>query len=398
MILLCVSLKLSTSASFRAIQKIIVVLDICSDLSFKAPSHSTILLWVKKYGYYELARTKLKANDWIIMVDESVQFGQNKLLLVFGIRQSEIDFSRPLNFQDLSPLFLASRPSWKGEDIQGQIQIIQDQIGTIIYAVADLGNPIKKAIRLMGLPHIYDITHAISLAIEHIYKQDDDFIAFTKRLGRLRASQALSKMAHVLPPVQRIKARFMNLRPISDWGMAVLGFLDNVHDGRFVDEKQNLMWVRKYESMIKELALLNKMVNEIQLQLKTHGLSKETIWVCGKILQQGRQTRLCRFKESMTDYLHETKKLLPDYDKILCCTDILESSFGKYKNYLQANPMVGITNLSLSIPAFTAPLTPNGILEAFEQTKVKDIEKWTMENIGPTTLSKRMEVLKMGRS
>ena len=373
-------------------------MDICFDLSFKAPSHSTILLWVKKYGYYELVRAKLKANDWIIMVDESVQFGQNKLLLVFGIRQSEIDFSRPLNFQDLSPLFLASRSSWKGEDIQAQIQIIQGQIGTIIYAVADLGNQIKKAIRLMGMPHIYDITHHISLTIEHIYKEDIDFMAFTKRLGRLRASQALSKMAHVLPPVQRIKARFMNLRPVSDWGMAVLGFLDNVHDSRFVDEKQNLKWVRKHENMIKELALLNKMVNEIQLQLKTHGLSNETIWECEKILQQGQQTRLCRFKEFMIDYLHETKKLLPEYDKILCCTDILESSFGKYKNYLQANPMVGITNLSLSIPAFTAPLTPNGILEAFEQTKVEDIEKWTMENIGKTTLSKRMEVLKMGRS
>jgi hypothetical protein len=396
--LLCVSLKLSTSASFRAIQKIIVILDLCSDLSFKAPSHSTILLWVKKYGYYELSRTKPKADDWVIMVDESVQFGQNRLLLVFGIRQSEIDFSRPLNFQDLSPLFLASRPSWKGEDIQEQIQIIQGQIGTIIYAVADLGNPIKKAIRLMGLPHIYDITHAISLAIEHIYKQDDDFMAFTKRLGRLRASQALSKMAHVLPPVQRIKARFMNLRPISDWGMAVLRFLDDVHDRRFAAEKKNLKWVRKYESMIKELALLNKMVNEIQLQLKTNGLSKETIGECEKILQKGSQTRLCRFNESIKGYLHETEKLLPRHEKILCCTDILESSFGKYKNYLQANPMVGITNLSLSIPAFTAPLTPNEILAAFEQTKVQDVEKWTMANIGTTTLSKRMEVLKTERN
>ena len=44
------------------------------------PSHTTILNWVHKIGYYELVKTKEKADDWIIILDESIQFGQEKLL------------------------------------------------------------------------------------------------------------------------------------------------------------------------------------------------------------------------------------------------------------------------------------------------------------------------------
>lgn len=396
MIQLCIALKLQSSASFRAVSKIIVILGIYLELGVKSPSHATILLWVKKYGHHELTRPKEIADDWVVILDESVQFGQSKLLLIYGIRQSKIDFTQPLKYQNLTPLVLMCRSSWKGESIKEQLIDIQEQIGGIKYAVADHGNNIKKAIKLMGFPHVYDLTHRISLCLEHIYKEDNSFKEFTKRMARLRGAQALSKMAHVLPPAQRSKARFMNLRPISDWGIAVLNLLDRPGN-QFKDEKENLVWVESYRSLITELAQLNKMINTIQLKLKNNGLSKGTVEVCQNILEEGRTKRLQRFKQSMNLYFQQTMDSLEGIDQALCSSDILESSFGKYKNYLQANPMVGITNLCLSIPAFTGNLGREGLLEAFESTKVENIENWTKSNIGKTTLAKRMEVLKMGR-
>lgn len=53
--------------------------------SYRAPSHATVLLWVKKYGLCQLSKKRQKADDWVVILDESVQFGQNKLLLVYGM-------------------------------------------------------------------------------------------------------------------------------------------------------------------------------------------------------------------------------------------------------------------------------------------------------------------------
>ena len=58
--------------------------------------------------------------------------------------------------------------------------------------------------------------------------------------------------------------------------------------------------------------------------------------------------------------------------------------------------MVGITNLCLSIAAFTGTIEEDEIIQAFETTRVDQINKWTLSNIGKTTLAKRMEVLKKG--
>jgi hypothetical protein len=366
------------------------------DTSFKAPCHSTILIWMKKYGYHELCKDKQIADDWVIILDESVQFGQNKLLVVYGIRQRDIDFSRPLVYKDLATLALISKSSWSGDGIKEVLVDVQKRIGGIKYAVADYGNSIKKALKLLDIPHIYDLTHCISLSVEHIYKEDLQFQEYTKKMAYLRGAQALGKMAHVLPPIQRCKARFMNLRPISDWGTAVLNFLDNQSQD-FPEEKDSLAWVGSYRGLIGELALLNKIINEIQSLVKKKGLSKDNFQSCKQILEQASTQRLTRFKNVITDHFVKSLNALPQLDHILCSSDILESSFGKYKNYLQDNLMVGITNLCLSIAAFTGSMKEDEIKYAFETTRVEHINNWTLSNIGKTTLAKRMEVLKMGR-
>jgi hypothetical protein len=229
--------------------------------------------------------------------------------------------------------------------------------------------------------------------VEHIYKKDAQFQAYTKKMAHLRGTQALGKMAHVLPPLQRCKARFMNLRPISDWGTSVLNLLDSQRED-LRQEKNSLAWVGAYRELIRELDLLNKIINEIQSLIKNNGLSKDNFQKCKQILEQASTHRLIRFKNVITEHFEKSINALPQLDHILCSSDILESSFGKYKYYLQDNPMVGITDLCLSIAAFTGSMKEDEIKEAFETTRVDQINKCKLSNIGKTTLAKRMEVLK----
>jgi hypothetical protein len=74
-------------------------------------------------------------------------------------------------------------------------------------------------------------------------------------------------------------------------------------------------------------------------------------------------------------HMQETLKLLPEKKRIVFTSDIIESAFGKYKNYVSSNPMAGITNLVLTIAAFTASLEKKEIKKALETTTVNDIKK-----------------------
>jgi len=79
------------------------------------------------------------------------------------------------------------------------------------------------------------------------------------------------------------------------------------------------------------------------------------------------------------------------FNTIVCTSDILESAFGKYKNYVSCNPMAGITALVLCIAAFTCPLTPQVITEALEQIREQDVTRWACIYLGPTLLKKRRD-------
>ena len=57
-------IKLETSASFRAISKIFFLIKLNLTPLYGSPSHTTVINWVHKIGYYELTKKKEKADDW----------------------------------------------------------------------------------------------------------------------------------------------------------------------------------------------------------------------------------------------------------------------------------------------------------------------------------------------
>ena len=105
-----VFVKLNTSGSFRAIEKsFCIIINLFLNLSVKTPSHVTISNWIKKIGYYQIVKPKEKAQDWIIIIDESIQLGQEKLLVILSVRSSNIDFKKPLNYKDVEVVTLKQK-------------------------------------------------------------------------------------------------------------------------------------------------------------------------------------------------------------------------------------------------------------------------------------------------
>ena len=155
--------------------------------------------------------------------------------------------------------------------------------------------------------------------------------------------------------------------------------------------KENLEWLNGFKSLIEELSKLDHIICSIEKVVKSYGISKSTFHQCNKLLSDLSGEKSLLFIDDMKKYFEETMKLLPQTEKILCTSDILESAFGKYKNYVNKNPMAGVTNLVLAIAAFTSSLDKQEIKNALENVKTADVKLWTTNFIGKTLLQKRRE-------
>ena len=235
---------------------------------------------------------------------------------------------------------------------------------------------------------MYDITHAIAIFLKRIYINDAVFKSFTHNAGQMRFKLCCSKSAHLIPPNQRSKSRFLNIDILSKWAIKAL----NAYNSNKLsdEEKKQLVWIKEIECFVKEMDLLISKIQDISIILKNEGLSKKTKRKCIKLLKNFKKGRSLEFKKYMIKYLNENTICITKYkEKLLCCSDVIESTFGKYKNELSKNPMCGITDLVLIIPAFTVNLTPEGVKEAIDNCTVRDIQKWNKENLCTSLLTKR---------
>ena len=143
-----------------------------------------------------------------------------------------------------------------------------------------------------------------------------------------------------------------------------------------VKKCEQLSWILEYKDFILSLSELNELICKIEKILKTNGFSEKSWKECFKEALQN---------ERMKEYVREKK-----HQRVIT-SDIIESSFGKYKNYVSQNPMAGITNLILSISAFTSSLGEEEIKTALENTVINDVKEWTKKTIGKSLFQKRRE-------
>jgi len=394
---LVLSLKFQTSVSYRSIHKVLLTMKLFADLNITPPSHSTIIVWSKKFGLYHIEREIPKSNDWVIILDESIEFGNDKMLVVLGIREQAIDYSKALQYQDLECLALKISSSWKGVEINNVLNEIESKVGKIKYAIADMGNSIKKALSISGISHVEDLTHKLSWIIKNIFEKNEDFIAYAKMLAHLRKTMALSKMAYILPPTQRVHSRFMNLKPIIDWGLSII---EAHKKGSLlpIEYAQRLSVVVEYEELLKELSQIVEQAIMIQKILKNKSVSEDTIKECKINLDKlPNKPNVNKFKTEVLIYFENMRSIKHEQKSknLLCSSDILESSFGKYKNYINNNKSIGITALSLTIPAFLNDYSDkNTILSAMENIRISDLKSWSKNNIGDSLITRRKAVLK----
>ena len=140
------------------------------------PSFTGIRKWLGRIGIYELKRENEYRDDWIFIVDFTVELGQQKALVILGISQKYfqdevISKNRSLSHKDVEVLGLEIMDSTTGELIEQQLDKISKKVGIPVQIVADNGSDLAKGIKLYqdkypDLIYTHDVTHAMALLLK----------------------------------------------------------------------------------------------------------------------------------------------------------------------------------------------------------------------------------------
>jgi len=361
-------------------------------LNQEIPTHTTVLNWVKKQGISQFREKGFYQHQkWVLIVDESNQFGNKKLLLALAVPEDRCSQSQPLSYKDLTPLILKTSVSWKSEEIVSEIKHNID-LSQISYCISDCGNNLTRCFSLLNCKHIADINHTFSLIIQSVYEKNPLLDEYTKSLSSLRGQKSISKISRIVPPKQRVMNRFMNLTPLFEWGIKMIHLLDN---NELPDnEKAALSFLEPFREFVADTYPILICLNKMQEILKNKGFDEKSASEAMKVFSKMKSDNSLKIRNQLNEYFADLTSKAEG--KTICCSsDIIESCFGKFKEIVKGNKTVGISDLCLCIAAMTAENTSDKTNQAMETISIKQVKDWKAKNIAKTLFAEKIELNKI---
>ena len=363
------------------------------------PSHVTVLEWVEKCGL-SLAKGCMKKKTaeeaYSIIFDNSITVcGQD---LHLELKASAEHPGHSLKQSDVSVVRMKAGKGWDTEMIKMQLeQTVKEEGHDPEYVVSDNGLNMCKATRELGLKHHKDISHSFGMFLETAYSKDPEFCSFIAKKGYARKFSH-TPMACLMPPKRREFARFMNVFDTVHWAKAVI---DNEHL-LSSKEKYMLSFVKTHASLVEELNDVMVGYEYMEQLCKEEGLSHKTARMCRDYVVRNFMTKGDRVRKlggMIICYFNREEKLLEGDGLHNICSDIIESTFGYFKERMSPNKNNGYTPLVLLIPLRLQLSTIENCKSfnartAIGKTKMEDIKKWRADNLLPNPSIKRMNVLK----
>jgi hypothetical protein len=226
-IMMFLSLVLFSGISLRGASKAIEIFVIQCQLNILIPSWYTGRLWLMRLGLYKLLRPKQKADDWVWIIDHTNQIGSEKCLLILGIRLSSLGSNLCLKHEDLEPISLYPVKSSNGNIVYEQLEDSVKKTGIPRQIVGDYGSDIKSGSEKFCNVHketayVYDIKHKTASVLKKELKGNEEWEGFCSLASQKRNEVQQTRLAPVMPPNQKAKARFMNIGRLLSWSKKIL--------------------------------------------------------------------------------------------------------------------------------------------------------------------------------
>lgn len=363
------------------------------------PSFWTIRLWVLRVGLYELARAKVHADDWVLIVDATVAVGQHKAVVVLGVPLWQME-QRGFNLghQDVVSLAIRIVTSCNGAVVQEALAAATQAVGVPSLIVSDGGSEVKKGVSLFQAEHPevvwnYDLSHRFALLLEKELGAQAWWAQFMTQTGQCRQECQQTAWSHLQPPALRVKARWLNVKPVVTWALKVIGYgqRHRLRDGPFA---RLFGWLEAYEKPLQEALQMITLLEETSRLIKHEGLNRRQVRRCDQKIRQLKTTGRVRCLGYLVmGFLWEQVAALKSGQTFLDCSDVLESLFGKFKALVERSPLRAITESVLLLAALTSSRTEAVIREAMETVSAAEVRSWFTANGEPSLLAKRRRAL-----
>ena len=384
---LAIELVLTARVSFRAASRVLMLIG-----EGRVPVPSTIRSWVLRLGLGMLRQDPPRADDWVWLIDHSIQIGTRKCLVILGIRLSEYPWGRGLRHDDMTILDLTPMDSSTAVAVKDCLDSVVVRVGVPRAIITDHGADIHGAVGLFqtqhpGVAELYDLKHKAACVLKRLLTAHDRWTSFASQAAKTKGLIQQTEMAPLVPNSQRSKARFMNLEPLVSWGLKTLAWLDTAdpktHGMTPERVEKSLGWLREYRTDLVEWSQTMGTIAAVTAEVRDWGLAagvgddlKEVVPACSGLAGEVRA--------ELIEFVTEQAKQAKPAEQLPMSTEVLESFFGKLKSLEQDQSKGGFSGLVLSLGALTGGRAPEEIGPVLEQTGWKKVMGWCKEKLGDT--------------
>jgi hypothetical protein len=370
----------------------------------EAPSYASIRLWLLRLGLYKLTCPLERADDWIWIVDHTMQIGDMKCLIILGLRRSAWEAraadDRRLCREDVDIIALEPVRESTGEVVAEQYREAAKRCGVPRAIISDDGRDLHKGTNLYLAEQpdscwIYDIKHRTASLLKHALEHNPEWISFTQQATRTKQQTYLTPQAFLVPPQQRGKARYMNVDTLVEWGQKTLAFLDDPqaaarHDVTLEDLEKKLGWLRDYRSALQSWGEALNVIETTEHYVRTQGIHRRAVRELSPMLKAlGGGPLSRRFRVQLLASLRQEALLCREGERLPGSSEIIESVIGQYKHLQGERSPHGLTGMILSIAANVGQRTTALVKTAMEEINNASLVQWCKEHLGTSVQSHR---------
>ena len=374
-------------------------------ITVQVPHWTTIRTWMQRVGVAALDLPLEAADDWVWMADHSCQVGPDKVLVVLAVRASKMPPpGTALKHEDLHVLIVQPGTQWKTEDVAKAYEKLAEKYGVPMALVVDGAPELRDAAEVLQKQRpemivLNDFKHYAANIMKATVGKDEPFTKFNSLVGSTRNAVQQTELAHLRPPSSKPKSRFMNLAAILHWAAMIMWLLDHPEaKGRMgiTDERltEKLGWVREFSD---EIAIWNECQDVVSAGvtfINEQGLFRGATEALRESMSEPSSSMATGVKQRLLEFTQESEEHLSEGQRLPMSTEILESSFGLYKQLERQHSKGGFTSLLAAFGSLLRPVTPQSVKRDLARTSVKQMRAWVTKNLGSTLTSKRQTVYK----
>lgn len=318
-------------------------------------------------------------------------------MLILGVDLSKYTFGRALRAEDCEPILLKPMITSNAQEVRKALNEAWLKSGVPLQLCIDGGSDLAAGCTLFqnDCPETSvtrDVAHKVANLLKSRLEHSNSWKKLTTLITEIKSKLQQTDFAYLVPPSQRTKSRFMNIETIVHWSQKMLCALKT---GNLLQTAPKylsslLSKLLDMEKAINHFVSLDRISSLARLFTRERGMCIRTTDQLEECLSlQNLDLDACDFAGKVLDFIHQQAQMVPKEEVLIASTEIIESTFGRYKFLQGDRSCFGTTNLSLYLGSCVGNIDSSLVRSALTSISEKCINDWSDQFLGETLLQAR---------